>query len=542
MNRNKRILSIVIAAAMTLGLTGAAFAANPVTSEFANGSFSSTPETEITATNLTEGDSAEYFQVLKWDPDNGGWVFVSSDIETAIGLTVEDITDGITEAEATEIANAFTGAGTAMSVSGTTASATGLVAGLYYIRAIPADDNKSTVYNPAFASCDYYEGGNTVDLSTAIAGETVLKKTDVPLEKEVDNTEDLFNDVKPGDLIPFKITTTIPSYGTTFTNPVFTITDVLSDGLELDGDVTVKYGTSTTTESVADVVTITKGTPENGFTVEFEDAYLTGLAGATPDVEITYKAKVTTEALNNVTFMDNTATLEFSNKPGETVDKDDITRHYTFTIDGLLNGGGETSERTHEAIKVGVDKDGNPVVSESEQVTYHGVAYGPLGGATYKLTGTGTNAGVEKEFTTGDDGHIVFEGLDAGTYTLEETAAPAGFIRDTMVYTVTIIPEYDDDTRDDAILLGYEITIEDENGKAYAAGGATFTVDNQGTVSEVTDDISSSESDTNPFNNTRGVELPSTGGMGTTLFYVIGTILVLGAGILLVTRRRMGEN
>ena len=39
--------------------------------------------------------------------------------------------------------------------------------------------------------------------------------------------------------------------------------------------------------------------------------------------------------------------------------------------------------------------------------------------------------------------------------------------------------------------------------------------------------------------NTQGVELPATGGMGTTIFYAIGTILVLGAGILLVTRRRM---
>ena len=42
--------------------------------------------------------------------------------------------------------------------------------------------------------------------------------------------------------------------------------------------------------------------------------------------------------------------------------------------------------------------------------------------------------------------------------------------------------------------------------------------------------------------NTQGTELPSTGGIGTTIFYVLGTILVLGAGILLVTRRRMKAN
>ena len=56
-------------------------------------------------------------------------------------------------------------------------------------------------------------------------------------------------------------------------------------------------------------------------------------------------------------------------------------------------------------------------------------------------------------------------------------------------------------------------------------------------ISSVTPTDSSTE-----IVNTKGVELPSTGGMGTTLFYIIGAVLVLGAGILLVTRRRMSAN
>ena len=47
---------------------------------------------------------------------------------------------------------------------------------------------------------------------------------------------------------------------------------------------------------------------------------------------------------------------------------------------------------------------------------------------------------------------------------------------------------------------------------------------------------------TGAIENNSGAELPSTGGIGTTIFYVIGAILVLGAGILLVTRRRMNAN
>ena len=41
------------------------------------------------------------------------------------------------------------------------------------------------------------------------------------------------------------------------------------------------------------------------------------------------------------------------------------------------------------------------------------------------------------------------------------------------------------------------------------------------------------------INNQSGTELPSTGGMGTTVFYVLGSALVLGAAVLLITRRRM---
>ena len=41
------------------------------------------------------------------------------------------------------------------------------------------------------------------------------------------------------------------------------------------------------------------------------------------------------------------------------------------------------------------------------------------------------------------------------------------------------------------------------------------------------------------IDNNKGQELPSTGGIGTTIFYVVGTVLVLGAAVVLITRRRM---
>jgi LPXTG-motif cell wall-anchored protein len=85
-------------------------------------------------------------------------------------------------------------------------------------------------------------------------------------------------------------------------------------------------------------------------------------------------------------------------------------------------------------------------------------------------------------------------------------------------------------------LESYKITIGD-------AVTATYTITNSKDVTKATSDegdtVVGIDASSGKIKNTKGVELPSTGGIGTTLFYIIGAILVVGAGILLVTRRRM---
>ena len=100
--------------------------------------------------------------------------------------------------------------------------------------------------------------------------------------------------------------------------------------------------------------------------------------------------------------------------------------------------------------------------------------------------------------TTGNDGKIRIEGLDAGSYHLRETKAPAGYNKLNEDVLVTINP-------------------------TSAADGKTMT------LTAVTAKV----------NNQSGTELPSTGGMGTTIFYVLGSILAVGAIVLLVTKKRM---
>ncbi len=121
-----------------------------------------------------------------------------------------------------------------------------------------------------------------------------------------------------------------------------------------------------------------------------------------------------------------------------------------------------------------------------------------------------TTENVDAKAEVGPDGVVRFVGLGAGTYTITETKTPAGY---NTIAPITVDIAFTDNPADGA--NHWSTTSNDAEYNA-ATGVFELTIENQ-----------------------KGSELPSTGGIGTTLFYVIGTILILGAGILLVTRRRM---
>ena len=123
---------------------------------------------------------------------------------------------------------------------------------------------------------------------------------------------------------------------------------------------------------------------------------------------------------------------------------------------------------------------------------------------------------------------MFFNNLEVGTYTLKETKAPDGYIKDNTEHTVVISAEYNDD----GTLKSYSIKIDGEDIATYTA-----TTKADKTIDTIVKDDNNK---TFPINNKRGTELPTTGGMGTTILYIAGAILVLGAGILLVTKRRVG--
>ena len=517
----KKFAALLIAALMVV-LSVSALAAD--------GDFTGTAEDEIIATGLATGDTVTAIKIIEWDATTSNWKFVNGFSATLNGtaLTIADLVNGISAEEGAAIADA------AKSMSGTTMTetetagtyhATGVAPGLYYVKAVSQDPD--TIYNAAFVSADYYEGGNSVAFSTEASSVTYVKKSTLTFKKEVTGTEK-YVDTKPGDEIPYQITTTIPAYGANYTNAKFEISDTLSAGLTLkDTAVSVKYGDTTVTTSNDDV-TITPSA--SGFTVAFAKTYLQSLSAVGPvDVTVTYAAVVDDPPLeSNVVALDNKAKLTYSHSPNEDKDKEDLTRHYYYTIDGDVLG--KTGEEGSELIKTGTDAQGN--ILTSNRKTYHENPVSALDGATFKLVGAD---GYEATATSTNGGHIRFTGLKAGTYTLTEETAPAGFVRDTRTFTVVITPTYNADDSNSAtyddLLSQYTVSITADGYN----GSATFTVSNQGGITK----SSSIESSSNFINNTQGTELPSTGGMGTTILYTVGGILVLGAVIVMITRRRV---
>lgn len=155
----------------------------------------------------------------------------------------------------------------------------------------------------------------------------------------------------------------------------------------------------------------------------------------------------------------------------------------------------------------------NPDVVGSEEYT-------PLKGAgftLYKKNASDKYVAIGSELKGENMTTFTWSGLDDGDYRLVETTTPAGYNTIAPIeFTITAEHEVLSDNPALTALSG-NIT----------SGDAKFTADK--TAGSLSGDVV----------NNSGTQLPETGGMGTTLFYVLGSVLVLAAVVLLVTKKRM---
>ena len=395
MKHIKKVITLFLALAMMLAMSSVTFA----------DAGDLTVDDKVTVTGFEEGDTVTAYQFITW-VDGSGWKLADG----ITGITLAQITDGLTKAELATLASAANIA-KMTSVSGTTTGTTWektcgtmATAGSYLI--LVADSKAEHIYNPAVVSADF-DGTNTaaVDLTEE---EAMIKKQDVDVDKKADKAPDDY-DVQVGDIVPFTVTVTVPQYNANWTEPYFAVSDELSTGLTIEGVPTIEGLTAGTDYTIT--AGGTKGA--SGFTIQFSDNYLKNKAPAV--VDITYSAKVgdAVKASAQIHEETNKVTLEFSNNPSNSADHktiNDETHHYTFAIDASRFG--STSGKTTELIKVGVDEDGQPITAYKEgNPLPENVA--PLEGAEFTLTGTGpNNTGTTVLTATSDgDGRIFFNNL-----------------------------------------------------------------------------------------------------------------------------------
>ena len=537
----KKIISLVLALCMLL-MVGAAFAA---TGDL-------TADSSISITGLEENDSVYLYKVIEVDSTTGGWKFASG--FEALGTegndnyssNVKKIVDndisftGLTKEDAEKIAK-LAKAATAPSADTVPAGGTytkTVVPGMYLALVAPVDAN--TIYNPIIVSADYTENDtNSIDTSANLGTSAVTKKETVTIEKE---TADITLDA--GEIVKFTVTSTIPAYAASYVNPKFNVSDSLSTGLKFV--VSTEY--PFTVESGEVTYTGAPKSDDTSFTLTFNSAKIAALT-APQAVTITYYAKLTNAAPYNINEEENNVTVEFSNNPkddtahGHLKDK---VKEYTFSIDGTLFGNSDWT--TGELIKVGKDANGNPI--EALINLDNGSEHAALDGAVFGLYKTEADAIAENEdyytndvftgtVTTANGGLMNIKGLDEGTYYLKELSAPAGYIRDQGVHTIDIVAHKtkvtETETLDDKCVVSYEVEVVDSytvtiDGKTTSTFEAEL---NGSSISSITPAENTSE-----IVNTKGVELPSTGGIGTTIFYILGGLLVVGAAVILIARRK----
>ena len=466
MKTMRKLFTVLLALAMTLALAVPAFAADTGSITITN------PQGDRTYTAYKIFDvtySGDHYSYTISDTDAAFTTVKAYADVTANGLTLTPV--GKTGKYNVSTGDSFSaasfaqylktnagslGTGTAFTQVGNTMKASGLTPGYYFVSGT---------------------SGTVCELATA-KDIQIRDKNEAPqIEKSVDDAD---RTVEIGQKLTYTITGKVPSTKG-YTKFTYQVTDTMSEGLTFNKDVKVTIGG----EDVTADATITKS--ENGFVASINMMNYQKQIDA--PVVITYTATVNDKAIqrNEET---NTATLKDSNNPA---DKNSFGQSHeeveVFSFNIVINKYAADNESTKlEGAKFLLKN------AEGKYYKYDAA----------KVTWVDAKADAT-EVITGADGAARFDGLQAGTYYLEETVAPAG---------------YNQLTKDITIVLNK---------------------DGSATIDSASSTLGADHSLTAGVANSTGTMLPETGGIGTVIFVALGALAVICAGVFLVTNKRMSK-
>lgn len=588
MKKMKKVLAMVLSLAMVFAMSLTAFAETKT--EGVTGS--KTDKVKVEVSGLSGGETVTLYQIAAGDYQGDGerafkgytWATgISEELqkkaETATAST------NLSSQDITDIVNGIKN-GTITAINTTTETAAGakyekeVAVGAYIAVITGATDN--SVYNPIYLTATYNEAGalvgGEINASTAMYGsEAVAKKTSPDIKKEIvegttpdkdENDKDIHTG-SVGDVITYKITPTVPSYPKTAKNKTLFVTDKMSSGLTYDpSSLTIKIGTGenktdvkavngTFTYNEKAIATVTEN--ENGFNINFnyENILVNADTDRTAyDLEVVYSARLNEEAVVGKPGNPNDAKMYYANDP---------TTGSTFEP-------GEDHPTPEEAEGVTKKEDSETVFTY--KIAFKKVDSGDkseaLEGAVFGIYKDQTCRELVDVVTTNSNGYAVSTRVAAGTYYVKEIAAPAGYSLSETVHTVQAVwTSMTTTSKTETSNTVYTTEVSEavepktqvgwiKDSKFYAMdvfdgteeGVAKAYVKETSTTTSAEIDFKKNEdagAGTNLFDeavpNTKMSALPSTGGIGTTIFTIGGCIImIIAAGLFFASRRKKAEN
>ena len=360
-----------------------------------------------------------------------------------------------------------------------------------------------------------------------------------------------------GDKVPFELKATTADNVAAYKKYHITFQDKQSAGLDAPTSYTITVlgktftlaADGTAAPQITDngtKITVSNAAPETGYTfaikVEFEPAPVGDAAAATyldaecntKPIIVKYEATLNDNAKIGAEGNPNDSHITYSNNPenadgsdeGKTPDDKVIVFTYKTTVDKVDETGAALKGADFALYKeVPQGTDGaltGAAIKANWDAAVKTAAEALADGKYYVIAG-------KKGSVSADTTQFTFNGIDDGTYVLVETAVPTGYNAWT-AKEFTVSATHTEESANPRL--------ESLTGRDPFAGNAWA-----GTVEITKKDGSKYNTASGELyaeiENNSGAVLPTTGGIGTTIFYIIGGILVLGAGILLVTRRRM---
>lgn len=492
MKKAKKILGLLLAMVMMMSVAITAMAEDETYS--------------ISINNSTEGHTYEAYQIFTGDlSTNEADAKVLSNIvwgsgvseagKTALGDAAAKAETLKTEADAKAFAKEVapyltTAAGSASTVTDGNYVISGLAAGYYLVK---DQDGSLTGDNDSY----------TEYIIKVVSDTTATPKSDKPkVEKKVKDTNDSTGvtsdwqdsaDYDIGDSVPFQLKATLANNVSSYTTYKVVFHDTLSKGLTYKDDAKIYIDGKETNGFTVTSTVNADGTTT--LTVSCDDVKALG-AGNSSVITVEYTATLNNNAVLGSSGNPNEVYLEYSNNPNKSGAGNNETGNTPEDVVIVF---------TYKTIINKVDGEGQP-----------------LTGAEFTLEKYNNETGIWEAIAVvkSDNGTtFTFSGLDDGKYRLTETTTPAGYN--------TIAP------------IEFTITAEHE---VLSDNPALTSLSGNATDDKITfgSDVTEGSLSANVVNKA-GSTLPETGGMGTTIFYVLGAILVLGAAIMLIAKKRMSS-